>query len=136
MFSVQTCQTSSWRHAHKFICPIYKRNYPKILPTTARAILEILIRRSKGLLLDAEWEDLKALQSHADDFKQQQEIEPEGMTTWQTVEIMSQAIKTYSGTDEPIPVIQDINAMVSAGLTARSCSCIRSLVTNGARTDL
>ena len=97
-------------------------------------MLEILIRRSKGLLLDAEWEDLKALQSHADDFKQQQEIKPEGMTTWQTVEIMSQAVKTYSGTNEPISFIQDINAMVSAGFIARS-SCIPSRVTSGGSTD-
>ena len=115
----QRCQSSSWRHVHKLLCPIYKRLYPKLLPNTVRAILEILLRRSAKLLPDTEWQDFIALISHADDFRKQQEKNEDGLTTWQTIELMSQAAMLYSGTKEPLPFVQEITSKVSIKTISR-----------------
>ena len=53
------------------------------------------------------------LQSHTDDFKRQKEKNDDGLTTWQTIELMSQAAVSYSGTKEPLSLVQHITARVS-----------------------
>ena len=109
----QKCQSSSWRHAHKLLCPIYKRLYPKILPEPVRAILQILLRKSAKLLPDDEWQDFRALESHDHDFRRQQEKNEDGLTMWQKIELMSQAAISYSGTREPLLFVQEITSKVT-----------------------
>ena len=58
-----------------------------------------------------------ALQSHSHDFQQQQEKNEDGLTTWQTIELMSQAAMSYSGTKEPLPFVQEITAKVGSTIS-------------------
>lgn len=76
--------------------------------------MQLLLRRQAKSLPDAEWQDFLELRSHLDDFRSSCTKNTESLTTWQTIELMSQAALTYSGSREPLALIQ--------ALTARVCS--------------
>ena len=77
-----------------------------------RLILRLLVRRQNRSLSDSDWKSFLNLQSHTEDFKAQKSTNEEGLTTWQTLELMSQAVLKYSGTRESLGTIQDMLARV------------------------
>lgn len=65
----KACQTTDWKQkAHKYECVVYKAQYPRILPVTARAIL----RMAKHFLSETPGSNIVggigALKAHAEDF--------------------------------------------------------------------
>lgn len=74
--------------------------------------MQLLLRRKAGSLEDAEWRDFLALQSHLDEFKVQKTKNPDGLTTWEVIELMSEAALSYSKSDEPLAFIQAMAARV------------------------
>ncbi|KAK6504187.1 hypothetical protein TWF506_002394 [Arthrobotrys conoides] len=65
----KACQTTDWKQkAHKYECVIYKAQYPRVLPVTARAIL----RMAKQFLSETPGSNIVggigALKAHAEDF--------------------------------------------------------------------
>ena len=75
--------------------------------------MQLLLRRQAGQLGESEWQAFLALQSHEEDFRKQVEKNEDGLTTWQTVELMSRAAAKYSGGREPLALVQSITARVS-----------------------
>ena len=53
-----------------------------------------------------------SLQSHVTEFQTQQMKNEDGLTPWQTIELMSQAAAKYSGTREPVANIQGMVARI------------------------
>lgn len=76
-------------------------------------VMQLLLRRKSNSLQDIEWQDFLDLQSHIDEFKAQQTRNEDNLTPWETIELMSQAISSYSGTYEPLDVVQAMVARVS-----------------------
>ena len=58
------------------------------------------------------WKRFLALQSHMQSFKSQQSNNQDGLTTWQTLQLMSQATQKYSNTKESIERIQEMLARI------------------------
>ncbi|KAL6720726.1 hypothetical protein ACLMJK_002651 [Lecanora helva] len=106
------CQAQAWKGRHRFECKIFAKLYPNVLPNTVRMVIQLLLRRQAKALPDSEWEALLKLQSHIDDFRSSHSKNPEGLTTWQTIELMSNAASKYSGSKEPIPFIQTLTARI------------------------
>ena len=77
-----------------------------------RLLLHLLLRRQNRSLSDSLWRSFSDLQSHIEDFKTQRITNEEGLTTWQTLELMSQAVLKYSGTRESLGNIQTMLARV------------------------
>jgi hypothetical protein len=75
--------------------------------------MQLLLRRAAGSLNENAWRDFLALQSHLDEFKAQKIKNPDGLTTWGVIELMSEAASSYSRTNEPLPFIQSMAARVS-----------------------
>lgn len=76
--------------------------------------IQLLLRRKAKSLPDNQWQEFVDLQSHIDDFKAQQTRNDENLTIWQTIELMSQAILSYSRMYEPLDTVQGIVARVSS----------------------
>ncbi|EXJ95655.1 hypothetical protein A1O1_00777 [Capronia coronata CBS 617.96] len=93
-FCDQKCQTQAWSQYHRLECKLYSKLYPRILPSSVRAIIRLLKQHKEGMLLEGEWEHLLKLESH------QEEIAKAGGQRWQDLIIMMQGIKGYSGTDQ------------------------------------
>ena len=74
--------------------------------------MQLLLRRKAQSLSDTEWQAFLDLQSHVDDFRSCQMRNEDGLTTWHTIELMSQAASSYSGSREPIPLIQTLTARI------------------------
>ncbi|KAK0511217.1 hypothetical protein JMJ35_006769 [Cladonia borealis] len=107
----KTCQSSSWQHHHRHECKIFKKLYPNVLPNTVRILLQILQRRKSKSLPNTEWQALLNLQSHIDDFRSSSTKNADGLTTYQTIELMSQALQAYSTTEEePLSLLQSLTA--------------------------
>ena len=75
-------------------------------------MLQLLLRRKAGLIEDAEWRDFLAMQSHLDEFKAQKIKNPDGLTTWQVIELMSESALSYSRSNESLAFIQAMAARV------------------------
>lgn len=86
-------------------------------------MIQLLLRRQANTLLTNEWQDFLGLQSHIDDFRTSRTKNAEGLTTWQTIELMSQAALTYSGSKEPFELIQTLTARV------RTFLCLKCIPT-------
>lgn len=74
--------------------------------------MQLLLRHEAGLIDEAEWRDFLALQSHLDEFKAQKTKNPDGLTTWQAIELMSESALSYSRCDESLAFIQAMAARV------------------------
>ncbi|MCJ1449797.1 hypothetical protein MMC28_000125 [Mycoblastus sanguinarius] len=74
--------------------------------------MQLLLRRKAKSVPDSDWQGLLDLQSHLDGFHSSQTKNEEGLTTWQTIELMSQAASSYSGTRESMHIVQSITARV------------------------
>ncbi|KAL8826335.1 MAG: hypothetical protein Q9191_003866, partial [Dirinaria sp. TL-2023a] len=62
-----------------------------------------------------EWKSFLSLQSHITDFKLQNASgakNEDGLSTWQTIELMSQAAKSYGNLQEDLGVIQEATARI------------------------
>ena len=75
-------------------------------------MIQLLLRRQAKSLLTDEWEGFLGLKSHIDDFRASRTENAESLTTWQTIELMSQAALTYSGSKEPVELIHTLTARV------------------------
>ena len=75
-------------------------------------VMQLLLRRKAKSLPEPEWQTLLDLQSHVDDFHSSQMKNEDGLTTWHTIELMSQAASSYSGSNEPISFIQTLTARI------------------------
>lgn len=98
-FCNKACQKHAWIAYHKHECKIFAKLQPRILPTTVRGIMRILLQRKNGLVTDEEWEQLAGLESH------QEDLSTSGGERWQDISLMSKAIQTYSGTSESLDTI-------------------------------
>ncbi|KAL2425377.1 hypothetical protein ABEF91_007392 [Exophiala dermatitidis] len=105
-FCDQKCQTEAWSQYHRLECKLFSRLYPRVLPSTVRAVIRLLKQHKAGILPPGEWEQLLALQSH------QQDLANAGGQRWQDLLIMSQGIKGYSGTDEDDDLILRLSCAV------------------------
>jgi hypothetical protein len=83
------CQKSSWTDAHKHECKIFKKLYPRVLPSNVRAIMRLLLGD------DAEGSNLKGILQMQDHLKHFQE---RGGQQWQDLCLSAKAAKAYSGT--------------------------------------
>ncbi|KAI9677909.1 MAG: hypothetical protein M1829_002406 [Trizodia sp. TS-e1964] len=72
------------------------------MPFPIRALLQILLLRDNGCLNDEQWASVLSLQSHESEFQE------EAGERWNTIKLMSNAVKGYSGTDIGIPTIQGL----------------------------
>ena len=75
-------------------------------------MIQLLLRRRAKSLPDEEWKAFLGLQSHVDDFRSSQMKNEDSLTTWRTIELMSQAASSYSGSKEPVSFIQTLTARV------------------------
>ena len=75
-------------------------------------VMQLLLRRKANSLSDTEWRAFLDLQSHVDEFRSSRIKNEDGLTTWRTIELMSQAASSYSGSAEPIPLIETLTARV------------------------
>ena len=97
---------------HKYECKIFSKLYPNVLPNTVRMVMQLLLRRKAESLPGTEWQAFLDLQSHVDDFRSSQTKNEDGLTTWQTIELMSQAASSYSGSKAPISFVQTLVALI------------------------
>ncbi|KAL9128804.1 MAG: hypothetical protein Q9217_002585 [Psora testacea] len=104
------CHASAWKEGHRYECKIFGSLHPKILPNTVRLVMRLLLRRQKRSLSEDEWSSFLNLQSRIADFKAYQRTNEDGLTTWQTIELMSRAALTYSGSKESENNVQTILA--------------------------
>ncbi|KAL9100231.1 MAG: hypothetical protein Q9163_004370 [Psora crenata] len=74
--------------------------------------MRLLLGRQYRSLSEDDWTAFLNLQSHVDDFRTQQAKNEEGLTAWQTIELMSQAALTYSGGKESMTNVQAMLARV------------------------
>ncbi|MCJ1469277.1 hypothetical protein MMC07_007910 [Pseudocyphellaria aurata] len=110
---VKMCGVSqSWKSHHKYECQIFQNLHPKVLPNTVRLVVQLLLRRRARSLSDDEWNAFLTLQSHIEDFQSQQSKNEDNLTTWQTIQLMSQAALSYSGSHESLQLVQAITARV------------------------
>lgn len=79
--------------------------------------MQLLLRRRAGSLSDDEWNAFLTLQSHIEDFQSQQSKNDDNLTTWQTIQLMSQAALSYSGSQESLQFIQNMTARVRRTLS-------------------
>ena len=75
-------------------------------------VMQLLLRRKADSLSDTEWQAFLDLQSHVDGFRSSQMTNEDGFTPWHTIELMSQAASSYSGSKEPISFIQTLIARI------------------------
>ena len=75
-------------------------------------VMQLLLRRKANSFPDGEWQAFLDLQSHVDDFRSSQLKNEDDLTTWQTIELMSQAASSYSGSKEPISFVQTLTARI------------------------
>lgn len=75
-------------------------------------VIQLLLRRKAKSLPDTEWQAFLDLQSHVDDFSSSKMKNEHGLTTWHTIELMSQAASSYSGSKEPFSFIQTLTARI------------------------
>lgn len=74
--------------------------------------MQLLLRRKAKSLPDSEWQAFLDLQSHVEDFRSSQTRNEDGLTSWHTIELMSQAASSYSGSKEPILFTQTLTARI------------------------
>ena len=75
-------------------------------------VMQLLLRRKARSLPDSEWQAFLHLQSHVDDFRSSQTKNEDGLTSWHTIELMSQAASSYSGSKELVPFTQTLTARI------------------------
>lgn len=74
--------------------------------------MQLLLRRKAISLPDPEWRAFLDLQSHVEEFRSSQVKNEDGLTTWHTIELMSQAASSYSGSKEPVSFTQTLTARI------------------------
>lgn len=52
------CQEVAWKSIHKRECTIFKQHHPQVLPSPARALIQILLRHQHGANQDPVWAGL------------------------------------------------------------------------------
>ncbi|KIW16061.1 hypothetical protein PV08_06112 [Exophiala spinifera] len=92
-FCNQKCQKLAWSQYHRLECKLYGNLFPRILPSNVRAMIRLLKQHKAGLLLAGEWDQLLSLESHVD------QICSAGGERLEDLLLMTQAIKSYSGSD-------------------------------------
>ncbi|KAK6382733.1 hypothetical protein LTS17_003402 [Exophiala oligosperma] len=92
-FCNKRCQKSAWAQYHRLECKVYGRLFPNILPSNVRAIIRLLMQNEAGLLPVGELDELLSLESHWD------KLQGAGGERWENLLLITQAIKSYSGSD-------------------------------------
>ena len=80
-------------------------------------MISLLLRSSSKRLPKLDWEAFLSLQSNVTEFKAQHASghrNEDDLSTWQTIELMAQATKSYSGSPESLEMIQEMLARVHA----------------------
>ena len=98
-FCDRTCQKLAWSRYHKHECKIYGKLYPRVLPSSTRAIIRLLLERGNKLVSEEEWQQIFTLQTHQDDLSKGNE------ERWQNLCLMAKAVHSYSGTDESLDTV-------------------------------
>ena len=97
---------------HRYECKIFSKLYPNVLPNTVRMAMQLLLRQKAQSFPGTEWQAFLDLQSHVDDFRSSQTKNEDGLSTWHTIELMSQAASSYSSSEAPISFIQTLVARI------------------------
>ncbi|OQV01232.1 SET domain-containing protein [Cladophialophora immunda] len=105
-FCGQKCQTRAWLEYHRLECKLYGRLHPRILPSTARAIIRLLKQHKAQLLSQSEWDQLLTLESH------QEDLIKAGGQRWQDIFIMMKGIKSYCGTNHSEETVLRISCIL------------------------
>lgn len=124
---LQECQTRSWARYHKYECKVFAKLYPNVLPNTVRLVMQLLLQREAKSLPDPEWQAFLDLPSHIDGFRASQMKKEDGLTTWHTIELMSQAASSYSGSTEPVSFIQTLTARILINTHTLTSPCLDPL---------
>lgn len=74
--------------------------------------MQLLLRLKAKSLPAREWKAILDLQSHVENFRSSLTKNEDGLTTWHTIELMSQAASCYSGSKEPISFTQTLTARI------------------------
>jgi hypothetical protein len=98
-FCNKTCQKHAWKAYHKYECGIFARLQPRVLPSTVRAVMRIVLQRENGLVHDQEWDHLMQAESHMED------LSKAGGRRWEDISLMAKAVQAYSGTEGAIDLL-------------------------------
>ncbi|KAI9857321.1 MAG: hypothetical protein M1824_004871 [Vezdaea acicularis] len=97
-----SCSSASWGQAHKYECKVYAKLQGRVLPTTVRAVIQLLGRKEDGAISDNVWNDFIALPSHQDKFRNA------AGSTWEDICLMSKGAESYSKTTLGIDLVRDV----------------------------
>ena len=98
-FCDRTCQKLAWNRYHKHECKVFSKLHPRVLPSSTRAIVRLLLERKHHLLSEEEWQQIFTLEIHQADF-----LKANG-ERWHDMCLMAKAVHTYSGTDEALDTV-------------------------------
>ena len=93
-FCDRTCLKLAWNRYHKHECKIFNKLCPRLLPSSARALIRLLLDRKHGLVSRGEWQQIYTLENHQDDFSKADSHR------WEDLCLMAKAVHSYSGTAE------------------------------------
>lgn len=88
----QACQKEAWNRGHKHECKLIEPYADKEIPKAVLVCMELLVRRKHGLISGDDWETLCRLQSHIDDFKQND--------SYGNIELMALGARQFSSTQD------------------------------------
>ena len=98
-FCHRTCQKLAWNRFHKHECKIFSKLHPRVLPSSTRALLRLLLERKHSLISEEEWQQILSMEAHQDDFSKA------GSTRWQDLCLIAKAVHSYSGTGETLDTV-------------------------------
>ncbi|KAI9846483.1 MAG: hypothetical protein M1837_003903 [Sclerophora amabilis] len=102
----KACQSLAWKRIHRYECKLFEGLQPRVLPTSVRAVLQILLRKDKGQLSAEQWSAILKLQSHIREFRQ------EGGRKLEGIGLMSKGAHAYSGTSLSEEFVQELYCKV------------------------
>ncbi|KAI4139896.1 MAG: hypothetical protein LQ340_007953, partial [Diploschistes diacapsis] len=106
---LSACQSTSWKHSHKYECRIYKNLYPQVLPNTARMILQVLLKQQHNAISKEDWVQFLKLQHHMGKIQERASKGNEYLKdTMQNLQLMARAGKEYSGSNESQALVETL----------------------------
>ncbi|KAH8732873.1 hypothetical protein GQ44DRAFT_821129 [Phaeosphaeriaceae sp. PMI808] len=84
------CQKEAWHRGHKQECKNLRPLESKDIPKAVLACMDLLTRRTHGLIYDDQWSMLCELQTHGDDFKRSGD--------YRNIELMAMGASEFSST--------------------------------------
>ncbi|PGH10788.1 hypothetical protein AJ79_05261 [Helicocarpus griseus UAMH5409] len=96
------CQSESWAASHKKECKIYKKWYPKILPSNGRAVLRIISEPDRPIFKEMYLHHVAATNTLSYHFSEMRKRDDEQL---ERVAISAEALKALTETDAPLEAL-------------------------------